>query len=118
MVIVAPVRGLRPSRAPRSATWNFPNPVKLTSSPELSASSSALITASTAEPASFLLSPLWFATRSTNSFLVMALLLVVEAAKLTAAPDTVHPGSRKNAQIAGDQAPASSHGDSQKGRSR
>ena len=34
MVIVSPVRGLRPSRAPRSATWNLPNPVKLTSSPE------------------------------------------------------------------------------------
>ena len=35
MVIVSPVRGLRPSRAPRSATWNLPKPVKLTSSPDL-----------------------------------------------------------------------------------
>ena len=36
IVIVSPVRGLRPSRAPRSATWNLPKPVKLTSSPPLS----------------------------------------------------------------------------------
>ena len=33
IVIDSPVRGLRPSRAPREATWNLPKPVKLTSSP-------------------------------------------------------------------------------------
>ena len=54
IVIVSPVRGLRPSRAPRSATWNLPKPVKLTSSPDLSAVSIVLMTASTALPASFL----------------------------------------------------------------
>src|SRR3954465_15535158 len=71
IVIVSPVRGLRPSRAPRSATWNLPKPVKLTSSPAPRAVSTDLITASTAEPASFLLNPLSAATRSTNSFFVM-----------------------------------------------
>src|SRR3954463_15161055 len=71
MVIVSPVRGFRPSRAPRSATWNLPKPVKLTSSPEPRAVSISLITASTAEPASFLLSSARAATRSTNSFFVM-----------------------------------------------
>ena len=35
--IVSPVRGLRPSRAPRSATWNLPKPVNETSSPDFSA---------------------------------------------------------------------------------
>src|SRR6185369_5256547 len=72
MVIVSPVRGLRPSRAPRLATWNLPKPVKLTSSPALSESSIELMTASTALPASFLLRPLFAATLSTNSaFVVM-----------------------------------------------
>ena len=70
--IVSPVRGLRPSRAPRSATWNLPKPVKLTSPPDFSSSSIELITASTAAPASYLLRPLFDATLSTNSaFVVM-----------------------------------------------
>src|SRR6185436_11011257 len=51
IVIVSPVRGLRPSRAPRLATWNLPKPVKLTSPPDLSSLSMVLITASTALPA-------------------------------------------------------------------
>jgi hypothetical protein len=62
MVIDSPVRGLRPSRAPRWATWNLPKPVNETSSPLLSAPSIVLSTASTAEPASFLLRPLVEAT--------------------------------------------------------
>ena len=33
IVIDSPVRGLRPSRAPRWATWNLPKPVNETSSP-------------------------------------------------------------------------------------
>ena len=38
IVIRSPVRGLTPWRGPRSATWNLPKPVKLTSPPPLSAS--------------------------------------------------------------------------------
>ena len=37
IVIRSPVRGLTPWRGPRSATWNLPKPVKLTSSPLLRA---------------------------------------------------------------------------------
>src|SRR3954465_365819 len=97
IVIVAPVRGLRPSRAPRSATWNLPNPVKLTSSPLESAVSIDVITASTADPAPFLLSPLSFATRSTNSFFVICPPVYpsrgwVGGPKLTAAPDAEEGG--------------------------
>ena len=36
IVIRSPVRGLTPWRGPRSATWNLPKPVKLTSPPLLS----------------------------------------------------------------------------------
>ena len=46
--IDSPVRGLRPSRAPRSATWNLPKPVNVTSPPPLSSSSIVFSTASTA----------------------------------------------------------------------
>ena len=49
--------GVAPSRAPRSATWNLPKPVNVTSSPDFSASSIERSTASTASPASFLLRP-------------------------------------------------------------
>src|SRR4051794_37244952 len=72
MVMLSPVRGLRPSRAPRSATWNLPKPVKLTSSPLFSESSMVLMTALTALSASFLDRPLVDATLSTNSDFVMA----------------------------------------------
>ena len=72
MVMLSPVRGLRPSRAPRSATWNFPKPVKLTSSPSLSDVSIVLMTALTAPSASFLDRPLVDATLSTNSDFVMS----------------------------------------------
>jgi hypothetical protein len=70
--IVSPVRGLRPSRAPREATWNLPKPVNETSSPERSASSIDFSTASTALLASFFERPLLSATRSTKSDFVMA----------------------------------------------
>src|ERR1700742_3127633 len=55
IVILSPVRGLTPWRGPRSATWNLPKPVKLTSPPPLSVSVIASSTASTASPAAFLL---------------------------------------------------------------
>jgi hypothetical protein len=63
----SPVRGLRPSRAPRAATWNLPKPVKVTSPPDFSSPSMVRSTASTADAASFLLRPLSAATLSTNS---------------------------------------------------
>ena len=54
IVIRSPVRGLTPWRGPRSATWNLPKPVKLTSPPPLSVSVIASSTASTASLARFL----------------------------------------------------------------
>src|SRR6202008_3186260 len=80
IVIVSPVRGLRPSRAPRWATWNLAKPGKLPSPPDLSSLSMVPITASTAAPASFLLRPLEAATLSTNSDLVVMKLLLVPPA--------------------------------------
>src|SRR5687767_12961784 len=65
--IDSPVRGLRPSRAPRDATWNLPKPVNVTSPPPLSSDSMVLSTASTAAAASFLDRPASWATLSTNS---------------------------------------------------
>ena len=44
----SPVRGLTPARAPRSLTWNLPNPDTVTSLPRRSASSTVASTASTA----------------------------------------------------------------------
>src|ERR687898_160217 len=89
--IVSPVRGLRPSRAPRLATWNLPNPVNETSSPDLSALSTVEMTASTAAPASFFDRPLSAATLSTNSDFVMYVLLRPSlgrgGAKLTSGPE-------------------------------
>src|SRR6185437_408023 len=55
IVIRSPVRGFTPWRGPRSATWNLPKPVKLTSSPAARAPVIASRTASTASLAAFLL---------------------------------------------------------------
>src|SRR4051794_6858318 len=74
--IDSPVRGLRPSRAPRSATWNLPKPVKVTSPPPLSSPSIVLSTASTAAPASFFDRPASAATLSTNSCFDIGFLLL------------------------------------------
>src|SRR5205085_1351766 len=111
IVMLSPVRGLRPSRAPRSATWNFPNPVKFTSSPLFSESSMVLMTALTALSASFLDRPLVDATLSTNSDFVMAPPLPSRGsvsragswnpAKLTVAPDAGRGSAARSPQIAG-----------------
>jgi len=71
IVIRSPVRGLTPCRGPRSATWNFPNPVKFTSPPPRMTLVIVSRTASTASPAAFLL-PIRssLASRSRNSALV------------------------------------------------
>src|SRR5690242_7482353 len=69
MVIRSPVRGLTPCRGPRSATLNFPKPVKLTSPPPVSTSVIPSSTVSTASLAAFLVSNCP-AIRSTNSALV------------------------------------------------
>jgi hypothetical protein len=53
--IVAPVWGLRPSRAARGLTENVPKPTRDTWSPRLRASVTLSITASSARPASDLL---------------------------------------------------------------
>src|SRR4051794_29137409 len=108
--MLSPVRGLRPSRAPRSATWNFPNPVKFTSSPLLSESSMVLMTALTALSASFFDRPLVDATLSTNSDFVMAPPLPSRGsvsragswnpAKLTVAPDAGRGSCLRSPQIA------------------
>src|SRR5215210_6081311 len=120
MVMLSPVRGLRPSRAPRSATWNFPNPVKFTSLPPFSESSMVLMTALTALSASFLDRPLVDATWSTNSDFVMAPPLPSRGskaragswnpAKLTAAPDTDRGSSAPRSQIAAFSRPGSDAG--------
>src|SRR5579859_3335136 len=55
--IRSPVRGFTPARAPRVPTWNLPNPETLTSLPRRSASCTVASTASTARPASCLVSP-------------------------------------------------------------
>src|ERR1700742_2859129 len=55
IVIRSPVRGLTPWRGPRSATWNLPKPVKLTSSPAARAPVIASRTASRASLAALLL---------------------------------------------------------------
>src|SRR3712207_3191812 len=86
MVIDSPVRGLRPSRAPRSATWNLPNPVKDTALPPFSESEMTWMTASTAAPACFLSSPDSCATWSTKSPFV-----TVFSAKLA-----LHPAPRRS----------------------
>src|SRR3954454_169270 len=65
--IDSPVRGLRPSRAPREATWNLPKPVNVTSPPLFRVDSMVFSTASTAAAASFLDRPASWATLSTNS---------------------------------------------------
>src|SRR3954470_12671526 len=109
--MLSPVRGLRPSRAPRSATWNFPNPVKFTSSPLLSESSMVWMTALTALSAFFFDRPLVDATLSTNSDFVMAPPLPSRGsgsragswnpAKLTVASDAGGAFDPTNPQIAG-----------------
>src|SRR3954468_10137941 len=118
--MLSPVRGLRPSRAPRSATWNFPNPVKFTSSPLLSESSMVWMTALTALSASFFERPLVDATLSTNSDFVMAPPLPSRGsgsragswnrAKLTAAPDAGREPNLRTPQIAGFSGPHSDAG--------
>ena len=70
-------RGFTPMRAARWVVWNFPKPVKVTESPDLSVSSTVSRNASTAAPASRLERPLLPATASTNSCLVTPLLLLV-----------------------------------------
>src|SRR5207302_7689522 len=63
----SPVRGLTPWRAARSETPNLPNPVTVTSRPRRSASSTVSMMASTARPASALVSAARSATWSTSS---------------------------------------------------
>src|SRR5205807_10612387 len=70
ILIFSPVAGLRPSRALRLLTLNFPNPEKTTSLPRLRVLSIVSRTASTASAASLLLSPARSATWSTNSAFV------------------------------------------------
>src|SRR4051794_33222426 len=65
--IDSPGRGVRPSRAPRAATWNLPKPVNVTSPPPFNVLSMVFSTASTAAAASFLDRPASWATLSTNS---------------------------------------------------
>src|ERR1019366_5501258 len=63
----SPVRGFPPARAPRSLTWNLPNPDTVTSLPRRSASSTVASTASTARAASCLVRSARSATWSTSS---------------------------------------------------
>src|SRR5215210_3754263 len=64
------MRGLTPSRALRSTVENLPKPVKVTASPDLSASVTESRNASTAFAASRCERPAFCATRSTNSCFV------------------------------------------------
>src|SRR3954452_5025884 len=64
------LRGLTPCRAARCCTLNLPNPVKVTSPPDLSVSEMVPSTASTALPASRLEIPVRPATCSMNSLFV------------------------------------------------
>src|SRR5205807_2899886 len=73
--IRSPVAGLRPSRALRCETLNFPKPENVISLPRLSVPSIVSSTASTAFAASFLLNPARSATWSTNSDFVTFILL-------------------------------------------
>ena len=91
--IVSPVRGLRPSRAPRWATWNLPKPVNETSSPERSASSIDFDHRVDGRTGVLLGQAALSATLSTNSDFVMYSSFVPGrgrgGAKLTRAPDAV-----------------------------
>src|ERR687896_43907 len=67
MLIVSPVRGLRPLRALRSRTINVPNPTIEIWSPSFKAAATALIIASTARAADALDKSAAFATASVSS---------------------------------------------------
>ncbi|EAT08144.1 hypothetical protein SKA58_08005 [Sphingomonas sp. SKA58] len=71
MVIVSPVRGLRPVDALRCETEKVPKPTRRTSSPFFNAPVMASNTPSTALVASFLLRPLLSATVLIRSCLFM-----------------------------------------------
>src|SRR5580765_2693322 len=71
ILIVAPVRGLRPVRAARLRERNVPKPTSATLSPFFNAFVITSMTASTARPASALLSSAESATAETNSPLFM-----------------------------------------------
>src|SRR5215213_5964813 len=100
--IDSPVRGLRPSRAPRAATWNLPKPVNVTSPPLLSVDSMVPSTASTAAAASFLERPASWATLSTNSDFDIGsssfVPLQVEATLTTPADGQIGPFGQKPAK--------------------
>src|SRR6202012_1582674 len=98
IVIRSPVRGFTPWRGPRSATWNLPKPVKLTSSPAARAPVIASRTASTASLAAFLLpSRSSDASWSRNSALVTSRFLLgveVESQSNNAGRRETAPGAK------------------------
>ena len=76
ILIISPVRGLRPLRARRARTENVPNPASLTVSPFFRAFVIASSNPSIAQPAAFLDISAEAATASINSALFMAATLL------------------------------------------